>query len=45
MTEMLLNQSSNDLSIKEENQLDWNKVLERLKKTFGNDIYESWIKM
>ena len=44
MTEILLNQPSNDLLIKEENQLDWNKVLERLKKTFGNDIYESWIK-
>ena len=34
MTEILLNQPSNDLLIKEENQLDWNKVLERLKKTF-----------
>ena len=44
MTEILLNQSSNDLLVKEENQLDWNKVLEKLKKTFGNDIYESWIK-
>ena len=44
MTEILLNQSSNDLLVKEENQLNWNKVLEKLKKTFGNDIYESWIK-
>jgi len=44
MTETLLNQPSNDFLIKEENQLDWNKVLESLKKTFGNDIYESWIK-
>jgi len=44
MTEILLNQSSNDLLVKEENQLNWNEVLEKLKKTFGNDIYESWIK-
>ena len=44
MTEILLNQSSNDLLVKEENQLNWNMVLEKLKKTFGNDIYESWIK-
>ena len=44
MTEILLNQPSNDLLVKEENQLNWNKVLEKLKKTFGNDIYESWIK-
>ena len=44
MTEILLNQPSNDLLVKEENQLNWDKVLEKLKKTFGNDIYESWIK-
>ena len=44
MTERLLNQPSNDLLVKEENQLNWNMVLEKLKKTFGNDIYESWIK-
>ena len=43
MTEISLNQSSNYFLAKEENQLDWNKVVERLKKTFGNDIYESWI--
>ena len=44
MTDILLNQPSNDPLVKEENQLNWNKVLEKLKKTFGNDIYESWIK-
>ena len=44
MTEILLNQPSNDLLVKEENQLNWNKVLEKLNITFGNDIYESWIK-
>ena len=30
--------------VKEENQLNWNEVLEKLKKNFGNDIYESWLK-
>ena len=29
---------------KEENQINWNEVLEKMKKTFGNDIYESWLK-
>ncbi len=29
---------------KEENLIDWNAALEKFKKTFGNDIYESWIK-
>ena len=28
----------------EENQLKWNEVLEKFKKAFGSDIYESWIK-
>ena len=44
MTKILLNQPSSDHLVKEENQLNWNEVLEKLKKTFGNDIYESWIK-
>jgi len=44
MTEILSKQSSNILSVKEENTLDWRKVLEKLKNTFGNDVYESWIK-
>ena len=44
MTEILSNKSSNVLLVKEENQLNWNEVLEKFKKNFGNDIYESWIK-
>ena len=44
MKEMLSNQPPSVLVAKEENQLDWNEVLENLKKTFGNDIYESWLK-
>ena len=44
MKEVLPNQLSSVLLAKEENQLNWREVLEKLKKTFGNDIYESWIK-
>ena len=44
MKEMLPNQIPSALLAKEENQLNWNEVLEKLKKTFGNDIYESWLK-
>ena len=44
MTEILSKQSSNILLAKEESLLNWNEVLEMSKKTFGNDVYESWIK-
>jgi len=44
MTEILSKQSSNILLAKEENLLNWNEVLKMSKKTFGNDVYESWIK-
>ena len=44
MTEILSKQSSNILLAKEESLLNWNEVLEMFKKTFGNDVYESWIK-
>jgi len=29
---------------KEENIIIWNDVLEKFKKIFGNDVYESWVK-
>ena len=29
---------------KEETSIAWNEVLEKLKLSFGNDVYESWIK-
>ena len=32
------------ISAKEENFLNWNEVLAKLKTIFGNDVYESWIK-
>ena len=44
MTDIVSKQASNILLAKEENLLNWNDALEKLKKTFGNDIYESWIK-
>ena len=44
MTEILSNQPLTEHLVKEENQLNWNEVLEKFKKTFGNDIFESWIK-
>ena len=44
MTEIISKQASSVLLPKEENLLNWNKILEKFKKTFGDDIYESWIK-
>ena len=35
---------TNILSAKEENFLNWDEILSKLKTTFGNDVYESWIK-
>ena len=44
MTDLKSKQAENVLVAKEEKFLNWNEVLEKLKKTFGSDIYESWIK-
>ena len=44
MTDISSKQTSDILLAKEENLLNWNAVLEKFKKTFGSDIYESWIK-
>ena len=44
MIDMLSKQTPDILLAKEENQLNWNEILEKFKKTFGNDVYESWIK-
>ena len=44
MTETLSKQTSSAVLAHEENLLDWNEVLQKLKITFGNDIYESWIR-
>ena len=41
---MLSKQTTAVVLAKEEKTLNWNQVLEKLKRTFGTDIYESWIK-
>ena len=45
MTDLLSKKKDpNILSAKEENILNWNEILTKLKVTFGSDVYESWIK-
>ena len=44
MTDILSKPTTDVSLIKEETSLKWDEVLEKFKKTFGNDIYESWIK-
>ena len=44
MTEPLSKQASSAVVALEENLLDWNEVLKNFKTTFGNDVYESWLK-
>ena len=44
MKEVLSKKNSNANSAEEENLLNWNEVIVKFKITFGNDIYESWIR-
>ena len=44
MNEILSKQTPSEVLVREENFLDWNEILKKLKITFGNDIYESWMK-
>ncbi len=44
MIKNLQKQDQNVLAAQEENVLAWETILENLKKSFGKDIYESWIK-
>ena len=44
MSEELSKKNLNNIGPLEENSLDWKSVLKELKTTFGNDVYESWIK-
>ena len=39
-----LKQMPSMLLAQEEKIINWNEILKNFKKTFGNDIYESWIK-
>ena len=36
--------SANNSLVNEENFLNWKEILQKLNHTFGNDVYESWIK-
>ena len=44
MNELLSKQTPSEALVREENFLDWNEILKKFKITFGNDIYESWMK-
>ena len=44
MKDLLSKQDTKLLIAKEEKFLDWGEILEKLKKNFGIDIYESWMK-
>ena len=44
MKENLSKQQSIETLKQEENLINWNDVLKKLQTSFGNDIYESWIK-
>ena len=44
MKENLSKQITNNVFVKEENQLNWKNILKELRIAFGNDVYESWIK-
>jgi len=44
MSDTLSKQTPDILLAKEEDLLNWNDALAKLKITFGSDIYESWIK-
>ena len=44
MTEILIKQETRSISAQEESFLNWDEVLKKFQRTFGNDIYESWIR-
>jgi len=44
MKDILPKNDTSALQAQEENNINWNEILNTLKKTFGSDIYESWIK-
>ena len=44
MTETLSKQTPSSVLAQEENLLDWSEVHKKFKITFGNDVYESWIR-
>ena len=44
MTKILTEQNKTNVLLKEENLINWNDILLKLKQAYGSDIYESWLK-
>ena len=44
MSEISTTKTNTNQILKEENLIDWNKVLEKFQQDLGKDVYESWIK-
>jgi len=44
MKDILPKNNTSLIQAQEENSINWNEILNTLKKNFGSDIYESWIK-
>ena len=44
MAESLTKQNLQTSSLQEENLLNWNELLNKFQSTFGQDIYNSWIR-
>ena len=44
MSEISTTKTNTNKILKEENLIDWNKVLEKFQQDLGKDVYESWIK-
>ena len=44
MVEILSKENSTRVLTEEKKLLDWKEVLKKFQITFGNDVYESWIK-
>ena len=44
MTEVLSKKTLSNIASQEENLINWKDILKKFQITFGNDVYESWIK-
>ena len=44
MSESLSKKAQSAVPLQEENVLDWKEVLNKFQLSFGNDVFESWIK-
>ena len=44
MAEIVKKLQEQAILAQEENFIDWDKVLKKFQQSFGNDIYQSWMK-